>query len=239
MPDLVACKRVWRCWWLSTAAFTPTVMFMRPGAVERWRVMNASSDGRGTKNFMVLEGQFVFSDRQLWKVLPAQGAAGARRLEPRPPGEDVARATRQLHQLSFDGITLVQVENGRPRYTIADLAAAERRQPRTRSIASRRRVKIRREPRCATWRTATRRRQPAQLHIRPNQMLLSNANRADVLFKAPLERGRQGVHGVRAGVSAWRRITLSSACRSAIGSGGSGFSAGNPRPSTWSWVTSR
>ena len=29
--------------------FSPTVMFMRPGAVERWRVLNASVDGRGFK----------------------------------------------------------------------------------------------------------------------------------------------------------------------------------------------
>ena len=29
--------------------FSPTTMFMRPGAVERWRVLNASVDGRGFK----------------------------------------------------------------------------------------------------------------------------------------------------------------------------------------------
>jgi len=51
---------------------------MRPGAVERWRVLNASVDGRGTKSFMVLEGQFVFADRQLWKVKPGESATAAR-----------------------------------------------------------------------------------------------------------------------------------------------------------------
>ena len=54
-------------------SFAPTMMFMRPGAVERWRVLNASVDGRGFKQFMVLEGQFVFHDRQLWRVLPGGG----------------------------------------------------------------------------------------------------------------------------------------------------------------------
>ena len=60
--------------------FSPTTMFMRPGAVERWRVLNASVDGRGFKSFMVLEGQFVYADRQLWRVVPEQKrhAASAR-----------------------------------------------------------------------------------------------------------------------------------------------------------------
>ena len=57
--------------------FTPTMMVMRPGAVERWRVLNASVDGRGFKHFMVLEGQFVFHDRQLWRVLPGTAEAPA------------------------------------------------------------------------------------------------------------------------------------------------------------------
>jgi len=34
----------------------PTVMFMRPGAVERWRVLNGSVDGRGFKRVMLLDG---------------------------------------------------------------------------------------------------------------------------------------------------------------------------------------
>jgi FtsP/CotA-like multicopper oxidase with cupredoxin domain len=45
--------------------FTPMTMFMRPGAVERWRVLNGSVDGGGGKSFMVLDGQFVFHDGQL------------------------------------------------------------------------------------------------------------------------------------------------------------------------------
>ena len=110
-------------------AFTPTVMFMRPGAVERWRVLNGSVDGRGFKQFMVLEGQFVFNDRQLWRVVPAPSGvegpgsdpAAPPRLEP-ATREDIAKATRQLYQLSFDGITLVEIENGRARHTIRDLS---------------------------------------------------------------------------------------------------------------------
>jgi FtsP/CotA-like multicopper oxidase with cupredoxin domain len=51
----------------------PAVMLMRPGAVERWRVLNGSVDGSGFKRFMVLEGQFVHRDGQLWRVVEESG----------------------------------------------------------------------------------------------------------------------------------------------------------------------
>src|SRR4029453_19494014 len=86
--------------------FSPTVIFMRPGAVERWRVLNASVDGRGTKSFMVLEGQFVFADRQLWKVKPGENPAAPRVVEP-ATRQDAQDATRTIYQLPFDGSTLV------------------------------------------------------------------------------------------------------------------------------------
>ena len=89
--------------------------------MERWRVLNASVDGRGTKSFMVLEGQFVFADRQLWKVKPGENATAPRVVKP-ATRQDVEDATRTIYQLSFDGITLVTVENGRARYTIKDLS---------------------------------------------------------------------------------------------------------------------
>ncbi len=131
-------------------SFSPTTMFMRPGAVERWRVLNASVDGRGFKQFMVLEGQFVFHDRQLWRVLPGTGE-GAPPLEA-ATREDVAKATRQLYQLSFDGITLVEIENGRARHTIRDLSKqnAGTRNPLDRQPAGEAPTR----PRCGTSRTA-------------------------------------------------------------------------------------
>ncbi len=132
--------------------FSPTTIMMRPGAVERWRVLNGSVDGRGFKQFMVLEGQFVFFDRQMWRVLPGDKPGTPRRFEP-ATRQDIADATRQLYQLSFDGITLVEVENGQARHTIRDLS---RQNPgtQTRSIASRRRARTR-PARCwRTWRAA-------------------------------------------------------------------------------------
>ena len=44
------------------------VMFMRPGAVERWRILNGSVDGAGTKRVMVLKGQFVQRSNRIWRV---------------------------------------------------------------------------------------------------------------------------------------------------------------------------
>jgi hypothetical protein len=37
----------------------PPTMRMRPGAVERWRFLNGSVDGKGYTRFMVLKGQWV------------------------------------------------------------------------------------------------------------------------------------------------------------------------------------
>ena len=54
----------------------------------------------------MLEGQFVFADRQLWKVKPGENPAAPRVVEP-ATRQDVEDATRTIYQLSFDGITLV------------------------------------------------------------------------------------------------------------------------------------
>lgn len=188
--------------------FSPTVMRMRPGAVERWRVLNGSVDGRGFKQFMVLEGQFVFADRQLWRVLPAEDAAGAasgvaagsaadaggaggvdvpaRRLVA-ASRQDVEDATVTIYQLSFDGLTLVEVENGRARYTIKDLSrqSAGTRNP------------LARAPEADQTAVAAMLRNVEDVYrdgdsiraayVRPNQVFLANANRADVFFKAPVD----------------------------------------------------
>ena len=64
------------------------VMVMRPGAVERWRVLNGSVDGRGYVEFMVVEGD--------------------------APTEDAKR--QELRHLAMDGITLV-TDEANPQYT--------------------------------------------------------------------------------------------------------------------------
>lgn len=208
--------------------FTPTCMFMRPGAVERWRVLNGSVDGRGFKTFMVLEGQFVFYDRQLWKVLPGEGEGAPRRLEP-ASRQDVASATRPLFQLSFDGITLVKVENGRARYTIKDLAKqnAGSVNPLDRPPADGEdstRAALRSVEDCYRDGTSLR-----NLYVRPNQVALANANRADVFFKAPVDAAGK-VYTVFAQEWPLNTDNLQQRLQIGVATGRSGFTPANPAP---------
>ncbi len=208
--------------------FSPTAMFMRPGAVERWRVLNASVDGRGFKSFMVLEGLFVFSDRQLWRVLPGEKEGAPQRFEA-ATRQDVADATRQLFQLSLDGITLVEVENGRARHTIRDLSRQNAgtqnpldRQPAPGEDPSR--AQLRNVEDCYRDGDSLR-----SLFLRPNQVFMTNANRADVLFKAPIDAAGK-VYTVFAQEFPLTTDNFQQRLQVGIARGRPGFSAGNPAP---------
>ena len=208
--------------------FSPTAMFMRPGAVERWRVLNASVDGRGFKSFMVLEGQFVFSDRQLWRVLPAEKEGGPRRFEA-ATRQDVADATRPLFQLSFDGITLVDIENGRARYAIRDLSKqnAGTRNPLDRQPAAGEdpaRASLKNVEDCYRDGDSLR-----SLFLRPNQVFLTNANRVDVLFKAPIDAAGK-VYTVFAQEFPLTTDNFQQRLQLGISNGRPGFTPGNPAP---------
>jgi len=163
----------------------PTVMFMRPGAVERWRVLNGSVDGRGFKRVMVLDGQFVFKNAQLWRVEAGEGTPPARRLVPMTRAA-IEAAKMPLHQLAFDGLTLVTVENGHARHTIKDLSAqnAGSISPLCRPAApgqSDAEATIRNIE--ASFRDGESIR---NAFVRPNEIWLATANRTDLFFKAPL-----------------------------------------------------
>ena len=101
--------------------------------------------------------------------------------------QDVSDAARQLYQLSLDGITLVEVENGRARHTVRDLS---RQNPGTRNPLDRQpasgedptRAMLKNVEDCYRDGDSLR-----SLFARPNQIFLTNANRADVFFKAPLD----------------------------------------------------
>ena len=208
--------------------FSPTTIFMRPGAVERWRVLNASVDGRGTKNFMILEGQFVFADRQLWKVRPGETAAAPRIVEP-ATRQDIEDATRTIYQLSFDGITLVTVENGRARHTIKDLSKqnAGSRSPLDRQPAPGEdptRARLRNVEDCYRDGASLR-----NLFVRPNQIFLTNANRADVFFKAPVDAAGR-VYTILAQEFLLHTDNFHQRLQAGIASGRSAFSGGNPPP---------
>lgn len=208
--------------------FSPTVMFMRPGAVERWRVLNASVDGRGTKSFMVLEGQFVFADRQLWKVIPGDTPAAPRTVVA-ATRQDIEAATRTMYQLSFDGITLVTTENGRARYTIKDLSQqnAGSRNPLDRPPAPDEdpaRAMLRNVEDCYRDGSSLR-----NLFVRPNQVFLTNANRTDVFFKAPLDAAGK-VYTLLAQEFVLHTDNFQQRLQFGLASGRSGFSSVNPAP---------
>ena len=165
----------------------PTVMFMRPGAVERWRVINGSVDGRGFKRVMVLEGQFVQDNRsgQIWRVkVTGEGAAAKRELTA-VTLQEIEDLKQPLYQLSSDGMTLVTVDNGRARYTIKDLSTqnAGTRSPLSRTPEAgeqRWRAMLRNVEDCFRDGASIR-----NAFVRPNEVYLGNANRADLFFKAP------------------------------------------------------
>ncbi len=162
----------------------PTVMFMRPGAVERWRVLNGSVDGRGFTRFMVLDGQFIPTGGQLWRVMPGEGD-NTRRLVPASRA-DVEAAKLPLWQLAFDGITLVQVENGKARHTITDLSTRSAGRPNPLSAPAKdgdapSDTLLRNLEACFKDGQSIR-----DAFVRPNEVRMANANRADVFFKAPV-----------------------------------------------------
>jgi FtsP/CotA-like multicopper oxidase with cupredoxin domain len=163
----------------------PTVMFMRPGAVERWRVLNGSVDGRGFKRVMVLDGQFVFKGDRLYRVEKGEGNAPARRLVAMTRA-GIEAAKLPIYQLAFDGLTLVTVENGRARHTIKDLSAQNTGtvNPLTHPPAageSEMEAMLRNIEACFRDGDSLR-----NTFVRPNEVWLATANRTDLFFKAPV-----------------------------------------------------
>jgi len=166
----------------------PTVMFMRPGAVERWRVLNGSVDGRGFKRVMLLDGQFVFKGDRLHRVEKGEGAA-PRKLVPMTRAA-IEAAKLPLYQLAFDGITLVTVDKGAARYTIRDLSTrnAGSASPLARPPApgeSDMEAMLRNVEACFRDGESLR-----NAFVRPNEVWMTTANRADVFVKAPTAAGK-------------------------------------------------
>ncbi len=163
------------------------VMHMRPGAVERWRVLNGSVDGSGTKRFMVLEGQFVQRGGRIWRVLTeGSGQEATRSLLP-VSEQDIEDAKVALYQLSFDGLTLVTEENGAARHTVRDLSARNAGTMSPFAVAAEEgedenRARLRAIEECFKDGGAL-----SRAFVRPNEVYLGNANRSDVLFKAPID----------------------------------------------------
>lgn len=169
----------------------PSVIKLRPGAVERWRVLNGSVDGAGTKRFMVLEGQFVTVGRTTYRVLTETEGEGEeaerkRRLEP-VTELDIEAAKVDLQQLAMDGITLVRERNGKAEHFIKDLSAqhagtVDPRLAGPRPGESPPQAELRCIEDCFRDGESLR-----HAFVRPNEVLMTNANRCDLFFKAPLD----------------------------------------------------
>ncbi len=155
----------------------PKIMTMRPGAVERWRILNGSVDGRGFKRFMVLEGEFVTDNKVLKRVNPDTGNL----LSVSP--DDIVERKQQLYQLAMDGVTLVNQDG---EYRIKDLANqnpnAIQYSPTEEPTAE---AALAALQACFADETSVK-----DCYVRPNEVYMAPANRADVFFQAP--RGAAG-----------------------------------------------
>ena len=206
----------------------PAVMCMRPGAVERWRVLNGSVDGRGFKRLMVLDGQFVFKADRLYRVEKADGAGAGRRLVAVSRAE-IEAAKLPLYQLAFDGVTLVTMENGRARHTIKDLS---RRNPGTVNPLTRPPAPGQSDPEAMLRNVEECFRDGQSIRnafVRPNEVWMGTANRTDVLFKAPLSAAGR-VFTVLAQEELLHTDNFQARLQRALALGRNAFGPGNPGP---------
>jgi FtsP/CotA-like multicopper oxidase with cupredoxin domain len=183
---------------LVNGSVEPGIITMRPGAVERWRVLNGSVDGSGFMRFAVLAGEFTVNPGS---VTQASGnftadagnvlqrvdrTSGSPVMQPLTvqdwspitvsvDGTDEPVEKAKIWQLSWDGITRVVADGaGDWKYKVRDLAAVnDGQEPDFDSLVD-----------CF---------EPENLqrcYWRPNELRLAPANRGDVFFKAPkLEDG--------------------------------------------------
>ncbi len=165
----------------------PRVIRMRPGAVERWRVLNGSVDGAGTKRFMVLKGQYTQKDGQMYRVETIKGEKeDSRRLIP-VTDKDYEENKLDLHQLAIDGITRVVERDGKVMHEIKDLSrqnAGTTNPYITTPLPGESDAAAQLRGFEAVFKDGESLRQS---FVRPNEVYMVNANRTDILFKAPLD----------------------------------------------------
>ncbi|MDX1460763.1 MAG: hypothetical protein R3348_06865, partial [Xanthomonadales bacterium] len=169
----------------------PAVFKLRPGAVERWRVLNGSVDGAGTKRFMVLAGQYTVRSEGIFRVLAETVGEGdeqerKRELVPVTP-QELEAAKLDLHQLAFDGITLVRERNGKAEHYIRDLSKVN---AGTSHPLDAMPVGAETPPQAMLRGYEDCFRDGVALDRafnRPNEVLMTNANRTDLIFKVPLD----------------------------------------------------
>ena len=156
-------------------SFQPKVMTMQPGALERWRVLNGSVDGRGYIRFSILEGQYTICDNKQLGRLNKNGTC-----TPLSTTE-IEQLKQPITQLAMDGVTLVRPSaSGGYEYYIKnldfdappnplDFNPTDTPQQRVDAIAD-----------CFANADNIK-----AAYNRPNEVLMVPANRADIFFQAP------------------------------------------------------
>ncbi len=165
------------------------IIQMRGGAIERWRVLNGSVDGKGFLRFMVLDGQYrAGSAGSLEKFIPSASNPTKGRWVKRSLTQ-IEADKQQIWKLAMDGITLVKETGpGEGRYHIKNLANQN---PSPNPMAK--------TPADCPWpgnpigemlcryENAFKSSQTVKdTFVRPNEVYMGPANRTDILFKAPV-----------------------------------------------------
>jgi FtsP/CotA-like multicopper oxidase with cupredoxin domain len=164
---------------------TPMTITMRPGAIERWRVLNGSVDGKGYQHLMVLEGQYAVAETA------TQGGQVSTLTKKRSDGSEFVPVSRaeveadkqHLYQLAFDGITLVAADSENATYTIKDLSDQNKgtESPLDRDLSGdQNAAMLANIEACFADAESVR-----NAFVRPNEVYLAPGNRTDLLFQAP------------------------------------------------------
>ncbi|HIG65282.1 MAG TPA: hypothetical protein EYQ43_06965 [Methyloprofundus sp.] len=156
-------------------SFQPKVMTMQPGAIERWRVLNGSVDGRGYIRFSVLKGPLTICDNNQLGRINASG--GCTPLDT----STIERLKQPLSQLAMDGVTLVrQTDNGGYEHYVKNLNFTA--PPNPLDFTDRDTPQDRIDKIANSFANAD---NVKAAYNRPNEVMMAPANRADVFFQAP------------------------------------------------------
>jgi FtsP/CotA-like multicopper oxidase with cupredoxin domain len=167
-------------------SYLPKVLVMNPGAIERWRVLNGSVDGRGFVRVMVLRGELsLCGNGQL-------GTTGADGVCTPLDTVDIEALKMPLHQLAMDGVTLVRETSDGPQHFIKNLNFVAPPNPLDLTSTDTAETRIEKIAGCYANAESIR-----AAYNRPNEVLLAPANRSDVFFQAPsLGAGADAVYTI-------------------------------------------
>lgn len=155
----------------TNGSYEPRIITMRPGAIERWRVLNGSVDGKSYLSFAVLKGRYEYNEG----ALQAVDADGNKTNVPDRATLDAAK--QHLWLLAWDGVGLMrETEPGEAEYFVKDLNFPAPANP----------LKLDFSNIADCYQNAETIR---ACYNRPNELDMAAANRADIFFQAPLLEG--------------------------------------------------